>query len=103
MSRPFSYSDENFTVMGNVLFVHFKFEKSVNADEPLIEIPQKIYDRLLFYSNTASTCYSTLGWKGGIFKLTVNEHDGKHYFYSDASLSYAANRYIYSTFMLKDI
>lgn len=26
MSRPFSYNDENFTVIGNLLFVHFKYE-----------------------------------------------------------------------------
>ena len=24
MSRPFSYNDENFTVIGNMLFCHFK-------------------------------------------------------------------------------
>lgn len=27
MSRPFSYSDKNFTVIGNVLFVHFRYDE----------------------------------------------------------------------------
>lgn len=39
MSRPFSYNDENFTVNGNVLYVHVKYEKAAKAGTRLIEIP----------------------------------------------------------------
>ena len=42
MSRPFSYNDENFTVIGNLLFVHIRDSKAHKADEPIIEIPPAI-------------------------------------------------------------
>lgn len=48
MSRPFSYSDENFTVIGNVLFCHIKIKKAVLKTEPIVEIPPEIYDHMLF-------------------------------------------------------
>lgn len=50
MSRPFSYSDENFTVIGNVLFCHIKIKKAVMQTEPIVEIPPEIYDRMLFFT-----------------------------------------------------
>lgn len=48
MSRPFSYNDENFTVIGNVLFCHIKITKKVLKTEPIVEIPPAIYARMLF-------------------------------------------------------
>lgn len=46
MSRPFSYNDENFTVIGNVLFIHVFVEK-IKALEKIVEIPYEIGRRLL--------------------------------------------------------
>lgn len=46
MSRPFSYNDENFTVIGNLLFCHIKITKDYKAHEPIVELPPAIYDRL---------------------------------------------------------
>lgn len=37
MSRPFSYNDENFTVIGNMLFGHIKIPKGTS-----IEVSKKI-------------------------------------------------------------
>lgn len=37
MSRPFSYNDDNFTVIGNVLYVHFKYDDAAEAGTRLIE------------------------------------------------------------------
>ena len=45
MSRPFSYSDENFTVIGNVLFCHIRVD-GVKANGNIAEIPPAIYQRL---------------------------------------------------------
>lgn len=43
MSRPFSYNDENFTVIGNILFVHFRFNKAILAGTPItIRVPDAI-------------------------------------------------------------
>lgn len=103
MSRQFSYNDENFTVIGNVLFIHFKFEKSASIGSKLIEIPPKIFDRLLFYSNSANTCNSVLEEQNGSFSLSIKEDNGKHYFYNNTYISADANRYIFSIFILKDI
>ena len=46
MSRPFSYNDENFTVIGNVLFVHIIDNKARKQFEPVVEIPPAIFERL---------------------------------------------------------
>ena len=51
MSRPFSYNDENFTVIGNLLFVHFASNKKYDAKEPVLEVPYEIYSRLITYTN----------------------------------------------------
>lgn len=51
MSRPFSYNDENFTVIGNVVFIHCKIsDNAYSAGDTLCIIPPAIYDRLIYYS-----------------------------------------------------
>ncbi len=103
MSRPFSYSDENYTVIDNVLFVHFKYDEKANAETRLCEIPKAIFDRLLFYTNNATTCYSNLSSFGGNFQLIVTEYENKFYFSNKTAFEKSNNRYIFSIFMLKDI
>ena len=103
MSRPFSYNDENFTVIGNVLFVHFKYERKADVGTRLCEVPSEIFDRLLFYSNNASTCYDILGGSGGAFQLSIIKYENKFYLTNLSVLESANNRYIFSTFMLKDV
>jgi hypothetical protein len=46
MSRPFSYNDENFTVIGNILFCHIKLNKDLNDNDNIIEIPPALYYRI---------------------------------------------------------
>lgn len=46
MSRPFSYNDENFTVIDNILFVHLNDRNKHQALEPVIPIPDEIYKRM---------------------------------------------------------
>ncbi len=48
MSRPFSYNDENFTVIGNVLFCHIEIKERIINGSPIVEIPPEIYARMLF-------------------------------------------------------
>lgn len=52
MSRPFSYNDENFTVIGNMLFVHFTDSEKRSVGEPVLEVPYEIYRRLKSFTNT---------------------------------------------------
>lgn len=51
MGRPFSYNDDNFTVIDNILFVHFNDTKERKSNEPVIQIPDEIYKRMYSYGN----------------------------------------------------
>lgn len=103
MSRPFSYNDENFTVIGNVLFVHFKYEAKADINTRLCEIPPAIFDRLLFYSNTGSTCYATTGASGGNLPLATIEYENKFYLTNKVAIEKYDNRYIFAILILKDV
>ena len=51
MSRPFSYNDENFTVIGNSLFVHLNIgTKPYSKGDTIGTVPPAIYDRLTTYN-----------------------------------------------------
>lgn len=103
MSRPFSYNDENFTVIGNVLFVYFKYDDAAEADSRLLEIPPAISDRLLFFSNVFNVVYAIEGANASSIMLTVKEYDNKCYLVNKTTFVSGRNRYIYGTFILKDI
>lgn len=55
MSRPFSYNDENFTVIGNMLFGHIKIPKGtrIEVSKKIIEIPPELYKRMASFPNFA--------------------------------------------------
>ena len=79
MSRPFSYNDENFTVIGNVLFIHVIAEK-VEPLQPIVEIPYEIGRRLLY--KTAMGFLQIVDYYGGLgysFVGTVIHENGKYY------------------------
>lgn len=66
MSRPFSYNDENFTVIGNMLFIHIKNNYRVFCGLILADVPQEIKKRVyhdenyLIMSNTNSVSDNAL-------------------------------------------
>lgn len=106
MSRPFSYNDENFTVIGNVLFVHIIDNKARKGAEPVVEIPPAIFERMETYINFCVVSYkdncdveSTHG-----LPLTIANFKNKHYF-SFVSDRPASNydRLYWSIYFLKDI
>ena len=103
MSRPFSYNDENFSVIGNVLFVHIKYDESAPPETRLCEVPPAIYDRLLFYTNVGASCYPVDGYGAGTASYSVIEYENKFYLTNKTKLVAYKNRYIYVTFILKDI
>lgn len=54
MSRPFSYNDENFTVIGNILFVHVDIGGDPYSNgSTLCTIPQAIFTRMTTYNQEA--------------------------------------------------
>lgn len=103
MSRPFSYNDENFTVIDNVLFVHFKYEESAEIGTRLIEIPPAISDRLLFFSNMFTVTYDKKNSNSGQTIMTIINYNGKNYLTNRANITGASGKYFFGIFMLKDI
>lgn len=103
MSRPFSYHDENFTVIGNLLFVHIRDSKAHKAGEPIIEIPKAIFSRMITYGNV--TAESSRAFYGGnIIGIEVVKVGNKYYFaYTKDVKEVNDVRYYYSNYLLKDI
>ena len=103
MSRPFSYNDENFTVIGNLLFVHILDSKAHKADEPIIEIPPAIFSRMLTYSNVVTESVKAF-YGGGQIGLKVVKVDKKYYFAYTRDVNAADGvRYYFGNYLLKDI
>lgn len=103
MSRPFSYNDENFTVIGNILFVHFDIgTKKINKGDIIGTIPPAIYDRLVTYnsisiiSNRAKLSAASQAW------VYVNDVGNIITNVDIVATSYPP-RLVYAWFLLKDI
>lgn len=103
MSRPFSYNDKNFTVIGNLLFVHIRDSKAHKPDEPVIEIPPAIFSRMITYGNVAVDS-SRAFFGGGQIGIEVVKVDNKYYFAYTKNVGLVNDvRYFYSFYLLKDI
>lgn len=103
MSRPFSYNDENFTVIGNLLFVHIHDSKEHKADEPVIEIPPAIFSRMITYGNVVVESTRAF-FGGGQLGLEVVKSNNKYYFAYTKNLGAVDGvRYFYCYYLLKDI
>lgn len=103
MSRPFSYNDETFTVIGNLLFVHIHDSKAHKAGEPTIEIPPAIFSRMITYGNVVVESVRAF-FGGGIIGLEVVKVDNKYYFaYTQDVPLIDRVRYYYCCYLLKDI
>lgn len=107
MSRPFSYNDENFTVIGNVLFVHIIDNKARKSLEPVVEVPPAIFERLKTYINFCVMSYvdfsdAESATPGSVF--TFINIQKKHYlvFGVDRPAS-NHDRLYWSIYFLKDI
>lgn len=103
MSRPFSYNDENFTVIGNVLFCHIKVKKAIPKYENIIEIPQEIYDRMLFTTQKFTKVdYALNVTTSTDVNISVMQHDKNYFLFSDIDV-YGIGGYLVGFFILKDI
>lgn len=104
MSRPFSYSDENFTVIGNMLFCHIKVKKLILKNEPIVEIPPAIYSHMLFTTQTFTQVFSQIGtYECHFVDIGVNElEDKKHYLYGNSDIK-PSGSYLVAFYFLKDI
>lgn len=105
MSRPFSYSDENFTVMGNVLFCHIKIKKAILNSEPIVEIPKEIYDRMLFFTQkfTRVERVNNMIFNTSIIDVGLKQLEDKKYVLFAKDPIFETNTYLVSFYILKDI
>ena len=103
MSRSFSYNDENFTVIGNLLFIHIHDSKAHKAGEPTIEIPPAIFSRMITYGTVAIESTRAF-FGGGNIGLEVVKVDNKYYFAYTKNIGQVNEvRYYYSFYLLKGI
>lgn len=104
MSRPFSYNDKNFTVIGNLLLCHIWIDTPKKAGEPIVEIPPAIYNRMIYFSSMLIGTKKIEGYDA-VFKPDVGintSKDGKHYLFSFSPYG-TINFYLVGYFMLQDI
>lgn len=105
MSRPFSYSDENFTVIGNVLFCHIKIKNRILKGEPIVEIPQEIYDHMLFTTqrfNKLNTYVNINSVSTVDVGVGLSAENKKYFLYTNVDI-YEKSLYLFGIYMLKDI
>lgn len=105
MSRPFSYNDENFTVIGNLLFCHIRVTKALSKFDDIIEIPPEIYKRLLHKTNNFINSSIATNISMAEFVrvgLEKSSSDNKYYIYVASDISDIGN-YLIGYYILKDI
>ena len=104
MSRPFSYNDENFTVIGNMLFVHIKITKDVAAGTNVIEIPAAIVNHLVYHSNVFYTVRTGLGnANAATIPCGIRELSGRYYIVVSNAINTQTSNYLITNYWLKDI
>lgn len=102
MSRPFSYNDENFTVIGNILFVHVDIGGDPHSvGETLCSIPQAIFTRMTTYNQQAYLSNKNTGGTGSSIGITCK--DGNIITWSSIRAEFTLPRLLLTWYYLKDI
>ena len=103
MSRPFSYNDESFTVIGNILFVHVDIGgDAYTVGQTLCSIPQAIFTRMTTYNQQASISNKFTGGSGSSIGVTCTE-DGNLIMRTGLDRLPDSSRFVITWFYLKDI
>ena len=100
MSRPFSYNDENFTVIGNICFAHI-YSKPFKANEKICEIPPEIASRLIQKSAQGVIQAPGFGSGGDTFYGKIISENNKYYVSANIETNY--DFYLMFYLFLKDI
>ena len=101
MSRPFSYNDENFTVIGNILFIHVNIGgNEYQIGQTIFNIPQAILIRMTNYNQQATIANE---YNGSSSSIPITCDKNGNVTTSVAITSIDGSRFIFSWFCLKDI
>lgn len=85
-------------------FCHILVTHPIDKDQPIIEVPPAIFDRIIYYSATFNQVPSSLG-TSKVYDVTMyvkTAEDGKHYFYSIGNIT-LVDYYLVGYYILKDI
>jgi len=101
LSRPFSYNDENFTVIGNILFIHVNIGgNEYQIGQALFNIPQAIFIRMINYNQQATISNENAG-ASSIIAISCDKNGNV---ITNVNITPPASvRFIFSWFPLKDI
>ena len=103
MSRPFSYNDESFTVIGNILFVHVDIGgDAYTVGQTLCTIPQAIFTRMTTYNQQASVSNKYIGGSGISINVTCTK-DSNLITRTAITKTSTLPRFILTWYCLKDI
>lgn len=105
MSRPFSYNDENFTVIGNLLFCHFHINSPLKANNHIVALPPEIYKRLMFYENKLFGEFTDGHSNRGSLTIscTVGYDSGNYWLNAVKDFDNQGKLNLWSIYQLKDI
>lgn len=106
MSRPFSYSDENFTTIGNLLVIHFRDDNSRGIGEPVLQVPPSIYERMITNSFmlAAQTAGKNASYSAMCKAYIFERMNGTHFItFNESRLKSDSPRYYIGFTHIKDI
>lgn len=103
MSRPFSYNDESFTVIGNILLVHVDIGgDAYTVGQTLCTIPQAIFNRMITYNQQAAVSNKFTGGSRSSIGVTCTE-DGNLITRTAITNASTLPRFVLTWYCLKDI
>ena len=103
MSRPFSYNDENFTVIGNILFLHLNIRATAySVGDKLGTIPPAIYERMASVNLQGCVSNNAIGAYSGFISIYVNKN-GDIITNGNISITSYLPRIVLGYYLLKDI
>lgn len=101
MSRPFSYNDEHFSIIGNVLFFHVLSTGTLTCNKKLIDVPPEIFKRVVSRECVAFMSYDVVDYTHStVFPLVFKNMT---LIYKGADLSGENNRYLTGFTLLNNI
>ena len=105
MSRPFSYNDENFTVIGNLLFCHFHINSPLKAHTHIVALPPEIYIRLMSFENKLFGEFTDGHVNRGSLTIpcTVGYNSGNYWLDAVEDFDNQGKLNLWSIYQLKDI
>lgn len=101
LSRPFSYNDENFTVIGNILFVHCVCNDAVANGGVICDVPPQIAARMV--TNNFAILSNT-NTKSGPVTINIVLNSSNQFVARNAIESTIyTDRLLYAIYLLKDL